>query len=93
MTATTTGSGPAEVKLAAPARAYMSEMNRAAAEISKDKAAGDQDFNTVSQYMATARQTEGAGVQSALQIADKAIAAPFKNLLSQLTSMLSNPTD
>jgi hypothetical protein len=90
---TTNASGPAEVKLGAPARAYMADMARAAAEISKEKSAGDQDFNTVNQYMTTARQTEGAGVQSALQIADKAIAAPFRNLLSQLTSMLSNPTD
>jgi len=93
MTATTVESGPAEVKAGAPARAYMSEMNRAAAEIAKDKATGDQDFSSVNQYMATARQTEGAGVQSAQQIADRAIMAPFKNLLSQLTSMLANPTD
>jgi hypothetical protein len=93
MTATTVESGPAEVKAGAPARAYMSEMNRAAAEIAKDVAAGDQDFKSLNQYMTTARQTEGAGVQSAQQIADKAIMAPFKSLLSQLTSMLANPTN
>ena len=93
MTATSVESGPAEVKAGAPARAYMSEMNRASAEISKYKAVGDQDFTKVNQYMATARQTEGTGVQSAQQIADKAITAPFKSLLSQLTSMLANPTD
>ena len=93
MTATSVESGATEVKAGAPARAYMSEMNRAAAEIAKNNSAGDQDFNSVNQYMATARQTEGAGVQSAQQIADKAIMAPFKNLLSQLTSMLANPTD
>jgi hypothetical protein len=93
MTATTVESGVTEVKAGAPARAFMSEMNRAAAEIAKDKAAGDQDFSSVEKYMTTARQTEGTGVQSAQQIADKAIMAPFKNLLSQLTSMLANPTD
>jgi hypothetical protein len=93
LTATTNASGPTEVKVAAPARAYMGDMNRASAEISKDKAAGDQDLISINQNMANARQTEGTGAQSALQIADKAVAAPFKSLLSQLTNMLSNPTD
>lgn len=81
------------ISAAAPARAYMDVMNRALAEITKAKAAGDHDFATVNQYMTDARNSEGSGLKSASQIADAAVEAPFKNLLSQLTSMLANPTE
>jgi hypothetical protein len=94
LTATTVAHvGNDVVPVAAPPRSYMAEMDRASAEISKAKAAGDQDMSTIARYMAAARQSEGSGMKSALTIADQAISAPFKNLLSQLTSMLANPTD
>ena len=82
------------ISAAAPARAYMDVMNRALAEITKAKAAGDHDFATVNQYMTDARNSEGSGLKSASQIADAAVEAPFKNLLSQFdVEMLANPTE
>lgn len=79
--------------LAAPARAYLDQMNRAYAEIQGDKPGADQDFAAVNQQMSNARSSEGAGMKSATQIAADAITAPFNNLLGKLTGMLENPTD
>lgn len=94
LTATTVGHvGNDVAPVEAPARSYMAEMDRASAEISKARAQGDQDMATVARYMTAARESEGSGMKSALTIADQAVSAPFKNLLSQLTSMLANPTD
>jgi hypothetical protein len=94
LTATTAAQSNATLKpLAEPARQFMPEMDRASAEISKARGAGDQDLTAVNQQMANARATEGTGIKSAQAIADQAISTPFKNLLSQLTSMLTNPTD
>jgi hypothetical protein len=94
LTATTVAHvGNDVVPVAAPPGAYMADMDRASAEISKARAVGDQDMATVTRYMTAARQSEGSGIKSAQTIADQAVSAPFKNLLSQLTSMLANPTD
>ncbi|MDQ2931803.1 MAG: hypothetical protein M3Y05_13460 [Gemmatimonadota bacterium] len=93
MTAPLAAAGPTTVPLAAPARAFLDEMNRASAELSKEKAAGDQNAASVMRFMAQARQSEGSGMKSANQIADAAVEAPFKNMLNQLTSLLTNPGD
>jgi|GEM_PF-2115186 len=94
LTATTVAhAGNDVVPVAAPARSYMDEMDRASAEISKARTVGEQDMTTVTRYMTAARQSEGSGMKSAQSIADQTVSAPFKNLLSQLTSMLANPTD
>lgn len=93
MTAPLAAAGPTTVPLAAPARAFLDEMNRASAEISKEKAAGDQNAASVMRFMAQARQSEGSGMKSANQIADAAVEAPFRNMLNQLTSLLTNPGD
>ncbi len=93
MTAPLAAAGPTTVPLAAPARAFLDEMSRASAEISKEKAAGDQNASTVMRFMAQARQSEGSGMKSANQIADAAVAAPFRNMLNQLTSLLTHPGD
>jgi len=94
-TATTVSSAAAQgaVSVQAPPRAFMDDMNRGLAEINKAKGIGDGDVTTLNRYMDLARSTEGAGIKSASQIANDAINAPFKGLLSRLTGMLSNPTD
>ena len=81
------------VSVQAPPRAFMSEMNRALEEVNKAKSAGDGDLATVNRYIDLARSTEGAGLKSAGQIINDAINAPLKGLLSQLTGMLTNPTE
>ncbi|MGH7622384.1 MAG: hypothetical protein ACRENC_07770 [Gemmatimonadaceae bacterium] len=82
-----------EVPAQAPARAFMADMNRALTEINKAKSIGDGDVSTVNRYMDIAKNSEGSGLRTAGQIINDAINAPLKGMLSQLTGMLTNPTE
>jgi hypothetical protein len=56
------------------------------------KAAGEPDAAKINQYMMQARQSEGPGLQSAMAVADKAINAPLRDMLSHLNNLLADPT-
>jgi hypothetical protein len=70
---------------------YDDIMLRGTKRVAELKSAGDGDVNRMNQFINSAKQSEGPGVQSAEQLAYNLINAPLTALGSWLNSMLSNP--
>jgi hypothetical protein len=73
-----------------PHGSFADAFSRGVKLISSLKSTGDSESSQVSQYLATAQQTEGPGVAAADTLAG-AINAPITSIESELDSLLSNP--
>jgi hypothetical protein len=83
---------PSAVVAAAPHGTYADAFSRGVKQLTALQSAGNADLSQVNQYLTQAQSSEGPGVAAADTLAG-VLNSPVKNLLSQLSQMLTHPLD